>query len=203
MNQPNRCQLATIAPVRRTRAAWNQALLVAASSSDQRLLLDLESAGRLDAGLVACLALVEQELLRRGGSLRVHATDPTLRTLIALAGLQRLLPTDGGAPLELSCAAVFGDEDLTVTVQHDIGLNPRLSLPASHGWIGRVTLRRATIDLGELSHVNSVIVAWLLQLAQSAKPAELVLVNVNRQVAIQFNQLRLNHILQVQPRADG
>jgi len=28
-------------------------------------------------------------------------------------------------------------------------------------------------------------------------------VNVNRQVAIQFNQLRLNHVLQVQPSADG
>ena len=188
-----RCQISSLIPLRRTRAGWNQALLAAAADVGHQLTIDLESAGRLDCGLVACLSLVEQELVRRGGALRLHATDPAPRTLIALAGLQRLLPPEGGGPLDLSCSAVFADDELTITVQHDIGLNPRLSLPASHGWISR---------LGELSHVNSVIVAWLLQLAQSAKPAELVLMNVNRQVAIQFNQLRLHHVLQVQPRIE-
>ncbi len=199
MNQPQRVLLNAIAPIRRTRAGWNQALL-AAAGSNHRLLIDLESASRLDCGLFASLALVEQELMRRGGSLRLHATAPVQRTLVALAGLQRLLSSEGGGLLDLSCAAAFGDEDLTLTVQHDLGLNPRLSLPASHSWISRLALRRATIDLGELGHVNSIIVAWLLQLAQSAKPAELVLTNVNPQVMIQFNQLRLNHLLQVQPR---
>ena len=198
---PN-CQVSSLAPLRRTRAGWNQALLSAAAEVGNDLILGLDSVARLDCGLLACLSLVEQELVRRGGSLRLHAIDPAQRALIALAGLQRLLPVEGGAPLDLSCAAVFADDELTLTVQHDIGLNPRLSVPVSHGWIGRLGVRRATIDLGELSHVNSVIVAWLLQLAQSAKPAELVLMNVNRQVAIQFNQLRLHHVLQVQPRIE-
>ena len=203
MNLPHRLHPETIAPIQRTRAAWNQALLGAASAADNRLILDLDAAGRIDAGLIASLALVEQELVRRGGTLRLHATDPNVRALIALAGLLRLLPAAGGPPLDLLCATTFGDDQISVTVQHDIGLNPRLSNPASHGWIGCVAMLRATIDLGELSHVNSVIVAWLLQLAQAAKPAELVLINVNCQVVIQFNQLRLNHVLKVQARADG
>ena len=202
MQHPPRSRVASLAPAKRTRAGWNQALLAAAGSADHRLALDLDDAGRLDAGLIACLPPVEQELLRRGGSLRLHANDGAVRSLIALAGLHRLLPSDQPAPPELSCMAVFSDDELRLTVQHGIGLNPRLSTPSGHDWMARLLAKRVTIDLGEISHVNSVIVAWLLQLAQAAKPAELVLVDVNRQVAIQFNQLRLNHVLQVQPSLD-
>jgi len=203
MNQPHRCHSAAIVPIRRTRAGWNQALLAAAADAGNQLVLDLDEAGRFDAGLIACLSLVEQELLRRGGWLRLEVNDPAVRALIALAGLQRLMPAAGGSPLELSCAAVFGDDELRLTVQHGLGLNPRLATLSSHDWMSRLAVSRATVDMAELTHVNSIIVAWLLQLAQAAKPAELVLVNVNRQVAIQFNQLRLNHVLQVQPSADG
>lgn len=201
MDQTPRCRAASIAPLRRTRAGWNQALLAAAAATGHRMVLDLDDGSRLDCGLIASLGPVEQELLRRGGSLRLHAPDPGLRTLVALAGLQRLLPSEGGAPLELSCAVVFTDDELRVTVQHGIGLNPRLSTPAGHDWMARVAARRVIVDLAELSHVNSVIVAWLLQLAQVAKPADLALANVSRQVGIQFNQLRLNHVLQVLPDA--
>jgi len=203
MNQPHRCHSAAIAPNSRTRAGWNQALLAAAAEAGNQLVLDLDEAGRFDAGLIACLGLVEQELLRRGGWLRLKVSDPAVRALIVLAGLQRLMPAEGGPPLELSCTAAFGDDELRLTLQHGLGLNPRLATTSGHNWMSRLAVRRATVDMAELTHVNSIIVAWLLQLAQAAKPAELVLVNVNRQVAIQFNQLRLNHVLQVQPSADG
>jgi len=202
MQPPPWSRVASLAPAKRTRAGWNQALLTAAAAANHRLALDLDDAGRLDAGLIACLHPVEQELLRRAGSLRLHASDGALRSLIALAGLHRLLPPDPPAPPELSCMAVFGDDELRLTVQHGIGLNPRLSTPSGHDWMARLQAKRIIIDLGEISHVNSVIVAWLLQLAQAAKPADLVLVDVSRQVAIQFNQLRLNHVLQVQPSPD-
>jgi len=199
MTEPHRCRPAAIAPARRTRAGWNQALLAFGS----HLLLDLDESGRFDAGLFASLAPVDQELVRRGGSLRIHASDAHVRAAIAVAGLQRLLPSEGGAPLDLSCTAAFSDDEIHLAVHPGIGLNPRLSTPISHSWIGRIAAKRVLVDLGELSHVNSVLVAWLLQLAQAAKPAELVLINVNRQVTIQFKQLRLNHVLQVQPSQDG
>jgi anti-anti-sigma regulatory factor len=203
MTLPPPCTPASIAPARRTRAGWNQALLTAAGATAHQLTLDLDGPERLDAGLIACLAPVDQELGRRGGLLRIATRDPLVRAVIAISGMQRLLPPDGGVPLDLTCSAVFADDDVRVIVQQGIGLNPRLSTPASHTWLARVAVKRAVVDLGELSHVNSVIVAWLLQLAQAAKPADFVLANVNRQVAIQFNQLRLNHVLQVQPSEEG
>lgn len=203
MDQTPRSRLASLAPAKRTRAGWNQALLAAAGAAGDRLVIDLDDAGRLDGGLIAALPPVEQELLRRGGGLRLHADDGAVRGLLALAGLHRLLPSEPAAPPELSCSAVFADDELRLTAQYGIGLNPRLSTPSGHDWMARLQVKRVTVDLGEISHVNSVIVAWLLQLAQAAKPAELTLVEVTRQVAIQFNQLRLNHVLKVQPGSDG
>jgi len=197
MTEPLRTTLATLAPARRDRAAWNQALIGAlAQARTTSLILDLTGVARIDGGLLASLGPVEQDVLRRGGSLRIDAPDVELRQLIRLANLERLLLDPIGV-CDLSCQVLYGENDIAITIHRSAGQNPRMTTPLSYSWLGRITTAKVTVDLSEVAHINSVMVAWLLQLGQAAKPATFELRNVSRQVVIQLNQLRLNHLLTV------
>lgn len=197
MPEPLRCTLAELVPARRDRAAWNQALIGALVRGDTTsLILDLSGATRIDGGLLASLGPVEQDVLRRGGSLRIDAPDVELRQLIRLANLERLLIDPTGV-CDLSCQVSYGDLEVGITIHRSAGQNPRMTTPLSYSWLGRVATVKVGVDLAEVAHINSVLVAWLLQLGQAAKPAAFELRNVSPQVAIQLKQLRLNHLLTV------
>jgi anti-anti-sigma regulatory factor len=197
MSEPLHCTLADLAPVRRDRAGWNQALIgVLSRANSVSLVLDLGTAPRLDSGLLASLGPVEQDVLRRGGSLRLETADAELRQVVRLANLERLL-VDAAGVNDLSCQVTYSDQEVAIVIQRNAGQNPRMTTPLSYAWLGRVSCQRVGVDLGEVAHINSVLVAWLLQLGQAAKPASFALFNVSRQVAIQLNQLRLNHLLTV------
>lgn len=197
MSEPLRCTLASLAPARRDRSAWNQALIGALTqAATTSLTIDLRDATRVDGGFLACLGPVEQDVLRRGGSLRIDAPDLELRQLVRLANLERLLIDPSGV-CDLSCQVAYGDQEVAIAIQRTAGQNPRMTTPLSYAWLGRVATARVTVDLSEVQHINSVLVAWLLQLGQAAKPAAFELHHVSRQVAIQLNQLRLNHLLTV------
>lgn len=197
MPEPIRCTIAELNPPRRDRAAWNQVLIGAlARGSSTSLVLDIGGSARIDAGLLACLGVVEQDVLRRGGSLRVDAPTFETRQLLRLANLERLLVDPTGV-FDLSCQVIYGDTEISVIIHRNAGQNPRMTTPQSYGWISSVATEKVAVDLAEVQHINSVLVAWLLQLGQAAKPASFELRNVSRQVAIQLNQLRLNHLLTV------
>lgn len=198
MSDPVRCTPSAIAPARRTRGGWNQALLGAASAASPHLVLDLTGPDRVETALLACLAPVEQDLLRRNGSLRVDALDRELRTALWLGGMGRLLLNTGANPGDLSCSVVYSDDEVRIAIHRSAPANPHLNAPISHMWLGRVQAKRVVVDMADIGHVNSVMVAWLLQIGQMARPGETALVNVSRQASIQLNQLRLNHLLQVQ-----
>ena len=89
------------------------------------------------------------------------------------------------------------DNAVRVAAQNIAGQNPRMTTPLSYSWLGRVATVKVGVDLAEVAHINSVLVAWLLHLGQAAKPAAFELRNVSPQVAIQLKQLRLNHLLTV------
>ena len=201
MTEPLHCTLAELAPIRHDRAAWNQALIDAlARAGTTSLVLDLAGADRIDAGLLASLGPVEQDVLRRGGSLRISVPDVETRQLLRLANLERLL-VDASGVCDLSCLVAYTDKEVTITIQRNAGLNQNMATPLSYAWLGHVTTPKVGVDLTEVLHINSVLVAWLLQLGQAAKPATFELRNVNRQVAIQLNQLRLNHLLAIHETA--
>lgn len=160
------------------------------------LAIDLRGVERLAGGFLASLGPVSQDVQRRGGSLRLEVPDVEQRQLIRLVGLENLLAEAGGLG-DLSCQATCDDHELVIVVQRNAGQNQRLSTPMSYTWISRVAIDRVGVDLSEVAHINSVLVAWMLQLGQAAKPATFALRNVSRQVVIQLNQLRLNHVLTV------
>lgn len=197
MSEPLRCSLTEATPARRDRAGWNQALIaIMTRGGAVGLVLELRGVDRLDSGFLASLGPVEQDVQRRGGSLRLDAPEVEQRQLIRLVGLERLLTDSSGAG-DLSCQAVCTDQEVVITIQRNAGQNSRLTMPLSYAWLERVATSMVGVDLSEVVHVNSVLVAWLLQLGQAAKPATFELRNVSRQVAIQLKQLRLNHLLTV------
>jgi len=189
---------AGLRPPTTTRSAWNQ-VLVEGQPAAVPLAVDCTGLSRLDAGFLAALGPAEQERRRRGGSLRIIAADDHQRTLLRLLGYDRLLTAvSGSLAQDLSCQVSCTETEAIVRIQTSALQNERLSLPASYAWIRCLAVERLIIDLEQLPHINSVLVAWILQLGQAAKPAVITLRNVNRQVNIQLTQLRLHHLLTVE-----
>ena len=56
---------------------------------------------------------------------------------------------------------------------------------------------RIVIDLSALGSVNSVVIAWALQVAHLCGGDQVCVQGVNRQILAQFQQLRLDRILSV------
>lgn len=177
---------------------WNSRLIEAGAPGTS-LQVSLDAGERIEATFVAALIGVEQERLRHGGNLRVVAGDEEQRTLLRLAGCERLLVTAPGTThLDLSVLLQCRADGTAGILVHGPALqNARLSLPGAYAWMRRLAADLLIIDLAELPHINSVLVAWILQIGQAGKPAPLQLHNVNRQVSIQLSQLRLHHLLDV------
>jgi anti-anti-sigma regulatory factor len=192
-----RCTYAEMAPGQATRAAWNQ-VLVEYQPVSQPLTIALDGVKTLSSGFLAALAPAENERLRQGGGLRLEASEDELRLLIRLVGQERLLNAiPNSMSMDLSCQVQSNDEEIVISVQATALQNGRLVLPGSYSWMRRLVTQRIVVDLGQLPHINSVLVAWILQIGQAAKPATLTLVNVSRQVNIQLTQLRLHHLMTV------
>ena len=67
----------------------------------------------------------------------------------------------------------------------------------SHDWLRGIRTERLSLDLGELPHINSLLIAWLIQVGQAVAPGRVELVNVHPQAATQLAQLRLTHLLPI------
>lgn len=67
--------------------------------------------------------------------------------------------------------------------------------PAYHQWAAGVDGAAIRLDLHRTAHVNSVFIAWLLQLAQAARPLRVLVCRAGAQVRAQLRQLRLDHLV--------
>ncbi|MBN8525314.1 MAG: hypothetical protein J0M02_08265 [Planctomycetes bacterium] len=70
--------------------------------------------------------------------------------------------------------------------------------PFYHQWAGGVEAPALIVDCHRLEHVNSVLIAWMLQVAQSAKPTRLKVHRARLQVVTQLKQLRLDHLMVIE-----
>jgi anti-anti-sigma regulatory factor len=89
------------------------------------------------------------------------------------------------------------DGELIITLQKGVGQHPHMSETISHEWIRGLEVKAATIDLTQVDHLNSLLVAWLLQFNQGVGTQRCRLINVGRQAITQLTQLRLNHLLAI------
>lgn len=51
------------------------------------------------------------------------------------------------------------------------------------------------IDCSAIQQANSLLIAWIIRVAQAAKPRTLSLIGVNERQAVLFRRMRLDHIV--------
>lgn len=95
-------------------------------------------------------------------------------------------------PFQLSLS---GDGTLTVAVGGGHPISPRIEQEAAHAWILALAPSAVVIDLGRVAHLTSVVIAWMLQITQGAKPAPVKVVRASAMVVAQLRQLRLNYLM--------
>ena len=79
---------------------------------------------------------------------------------------------------------------------HELGsfaLAPMLAVPIPAG----LRSGRIAIELSQIDHVDSMFVAWMLQLGQFAAPIPVELRKLTPSVAIQLRQLRIDLVLNI------
>ena len=55
------------------------------------------------------------------------------------------------------------------------------------------------IDCAAIAQANSLLIAWIIRVAQAAKPQRVTLVGVNERQAVLFRRMRLDHIVDIAP----
>jgi hypothetical protein len=150
----------------RLPAAFLAAALAAAGAGAAPILEGLAPAARQ-----AVEAIDGAGLLALGGAPRAPGPGPQRPFAVALAGERlevRVLPRARG----------------TVRAEH-----------LGHDWMRGVSCAELAIDLGAIEHLDSPLVAWLLQLCAAAAPARVSLTRLSAQAATQLRQLRLDHVM--------
>jgi hypothetical protein len=149
---------------------------------------------------VAVVAIALELAAATGGFLRLEGLSAqTLQALHVIDPERRLAVDDatrvtlvGERPYQVRAGV---DGSLHLLLGKGIGQHPHMTEAASHEWIRGIEATSVMLDLAQIEHLNSLLVAWLLQLNQGAGPGRCRLVQVGRQAAAQLSQLRLNHLL--------
>lgn len=158
-----------------------------------------QDAARLPVGV---LAIAVELTTASGGFLRFEGLSPNARLALQVIDPERRLAMDdaqrasqvGERPFQVRIAA---DGRVAIQLSKGIGQHPHMNESASYEWIRGLDASAVEIDLGNIEHLNSLLVAWLLQLNQGAGAGRSRLVQVGRQAVAQLTQLRLNHLLAI------
>lgn len=151
---------------------------------------------------ISMLAVALEVAATTPGVLRLEGLSaPAVKALQVIDPERRLAVDDptrvsqvGDRPYQVS---VHADGRIQLLLQRGIGQHVHMTESASYEWIRGVDATAVVLDLSQVDHLNSLLVAWLLQLNQGAGPGRCRLVHVGRQAVAQLSQLRLNHLLVV------
>jgi anti-anti-sigma regulatory factor len=92
-------------------------------------------------------------------------------------------------------------DSTTVTIHEHAGHHSQLATPASYAWAAQAT-GVVYLDFSKVLRVNSVMVAWLFNIVQTNRQAQLVVRHANPGVVIQFRQVFLDRFLTIEEAAD-
>jgi hypothetical protein len=140
-----------------------------------------------------------------GGFLRLDGLSPAALSAVEAVDPEHRLAVGSGArpagpgpvgdrPYQVSLAP---DGTVTISMLKGVGQHRYMNESASHEWVRGLDAPAVVVDLAQIEHLNSLLVAWLLQLNQGAGPGRCRLANVGRQAVAQLTQLRLNHMLTI------
>jgi len=193
----------TTIPLAELTASDCRQRLSALMSPRSTVALSCDGAERLP---VSVLAVALEITAATGGFLRLEGLTPPTRLSLQMVDPQRRLAVDGAVDGAVRTAQVGGypfqvrlTEDGTVHVllNKGIGQHPLMNETASHEWIRGLVASAVVVDLSQIEHLNSLLVAWLLQLNQGAGVGRCRLEQIGRQAVAQLTQLRLNHLLAI------
>jgi hypothetical protein len=89
------------------------------------------------------------------------------------------------------------DRDVVIEVCASVERRHGIGQPFYHQWAAGISAAAVVIDCHRVEHVNSVLIAWMLQLVQSAKPVPVQVRRARIQVMTQLRQLRLDHLMSI------
>ena len=130
------------------------------------------------------------EGLSANARLALQVVDPDRR--LAVGDAARSFGQVGDRPYQVRLAA---DGSVTLLLLKGIGQHHHMNETAAYEWIRGLEATAVIIDMSQIEHLNSLLVAWLLQMNQGAGVGRCRLVQVGRQAVTQLSQLRLNHLL--------
>jgi anti-anti-sigma regulatory factor len=177
-----------------------------ASPADPQRLAALAAAARVAPIPAATIDRLSAECLHalmQSEDVRFADLRPAVRNAVLVAGLAARLSL-------VPDAAEQRDLDLMPFVLHTDGVQVvadvngsaerRLAFgqPFYHQWAGGIDAASLVVDCHRVEHVNSVLIAWMLQVAQSAKPTRLKIRRAKAQVVTQLKQLRLDHLMTIE-----
>ena len=135
------------------------------------------------------------------GRIRLRGASATVARAVAVADAGAFLVVDGGQ------RPIAGDRPFTLLfpapgvlrlrLEREAGNHRQLSDAISYDWLRGILADRLCLDLVELIHINSLLIAWLIQANQAIAPGKVELTNVHAQAATQLAQLRLTHLLPI------
>lgn len=138
---------------------------------------------------------------RRVDPVLLQEPSAELRWALLLLGLAPRFGVEGLAlvpPRSVPFQLALGD-DGAITVAVDRGIASAKVLPdaAMHSWVRPLLPPQLVVEFAAVENVNSVLVAWLLQLCQAAKPAPMTVSHTRSVIATQFRQLRLDQMMTI------
>ncbi len=151
---------------------------------------------------VAVVAAALEATTASGGFLRFEGVSVVARLALQVADPDHLL-----AVSEVVRAAHVGDRPFQVRLGLDggmhvlllkgIGQHPHMNEAAAYEWVRGLDATAVVVDMAHIEHLNSLLVAWLLQINQGVGAGRCRLLHVGRQAEAQLSQLRLNHLLSI------
>lgn len=174
------------------------AVLETLAARDAAVQIDCSGQKRLPVAFIATAVAVALKTTARFSLTQLPERVRLALTVLDGAGL----PVDGDGKLP----SVFSDEppffariaesgELRLVARRGIGQHPMLSVPITYEWIGGLDMTSLIIDIAAAEHVNSVMVSWLLQICQQAKPIKPQLINASPTAVVQLARLRLDHVV--------
>lgn len=178
---------------------------LAAPADPQRIAALAAAASRdpIPASALDRIPVAGLNALMRADGVRFADLRPAVRAAVLITGLGPRLGVSPTAAerhdLDQMPFVVHTDGD-RITADINAGPDRRhvFGQPLYHQWAGGVEASALIIDCHRVDHVNSVLIAWMLQVAQSAKPIRIKVLRARSQVVTQLKQLRLDHLMSIE-----
>ena len=180
--------IASDARVRLQTALASRATVVVPCAEDARLPVTVLFAALETTAMTS--GFLRFEGLSANARLALQAVDPDRR--LAVGDAARTIGQMGDRPYQVRLAA---DGSVTLLLLKGIGQHHHMNETAAYEWIRGLEASAVVVDMSQIEHLNSLLVAWLLQINQGAGVGRCRLVQVGRQAVTQLSQLRLNHLL--------